>query len=141
MRGVVNGLWEFDVVRNEQRLKGTYAKASPSEARELATRYQVRVGIDRSIFVYKAAEIVVLPEGWTHSPKSLVDDGRTINIGDVIEMRGRVGTNFEIVQVIVRKCDEAPVPGENKDWNIGCRTIEAFDSRGYAGERYYLTGF
>ncbi len=141
VRGVVNGLWQYDVSQNIHRLQGAYAGVSPVEVPALSARYQVRVGINRSAFVYEASEVAVLPEGWTYSLDTVTTDGRTINVGDVVELRGQVGTNLDHVVVLIRKCNSPPDPGERKDWNIGCKKIEHFDSRGYGGEKYYLTGF
>ena len=33
------------------------------------------------------------------------------------------------------------MPGENPDWNIGCKFVDSFGSSGYAGETYFLTAF
>ena len=66
-------------------------------------RYQVRVGIDRSVFIAEVSEVAVLPEGWTYSLDTIIDDGRTINVGDV--------------------------------------SVKGFDTRGYGGEKYFVTGF
>jgi hypothetical protein len=140
-RGVVNGLWQYDYSQNVERLQGAFTHTSPERASDLGARYQVRVGIDRSVFVYEASEVAVLPEGWAYSLGSIVDDGRTINVGDVVELRGEIGTSLDHVVVILRKCNAPPVPGESKDWNIGCKSVKDFDKRGYGGEKYYLTGF
>jgi hypothetical protein len=110
-------------------------------ATQLSNRYLVRVGINRSYFIGRFLEFVALPEGWTYSTDEVVNDGHTINIGDVVDVRGHVGTNVESVIAIVRKCDAQPVPDENKDWNIGCGRIEAFDSAGFGGNKYYLSVF
>jgi hypothetical protein len=140
-RGVVNGLWEHDPDTNRARLNGFFAGADESLATELSNRYMVRVGINRSYFLGSFSEYVVLPEGWIYSMDAVMNDGRTINIGDVVDIRGHIGTNLESVVAIVRKCDAPPVPDENKDWNIGCRRIEAFDASGFGGAKYWLSVF
>jgi hypothetical protein len=140
-RGVVNGLWEHDTDRNRARLKSLFAGADESLATELSSRYLVRVGINRSYLFGSFSEFVALPDGWVYSMDAVVNDGRTINVGDVVDIRGHIGTNLESVVAIVRKCDAQPVPGENKDWSIGCRRIEAFDSSGFGGTKYWLSVF
>ena len=140
-RGVVNGFWEYDPAKNEARLKGAIAKAGDELAKELADRHLVRVGINRSFFVGRFLDVVALPEAWTYSLEKVVDDGRTINVGDVVDVRGHIGTNVESVITIVRKCSATPMPGENKDWGIGCKRIETFDASGYGGDKYYLSVF
>ena len=127
--------------KNEARLKGAFARADDKLARELIDRHLVRVGINRSFFVGSFLDVVALPEGWTYSLEKVVDDGHTINVGDVVDVRGHIGTNMESVISIVRKCNAIPVPGENKDWSIGCKRIEAFDASGYGGDKHYLSGF
>jgi hypothetical protein len=140
-RGVVNGFWEYDPAKNKTRLKGAFAKAGDELAKELADRHLVRVGINRSYFVGRFLDVVALPEGWTYSLEKVVDDGRTINVGDVVDVRGHIGTNVEAVIAIVRKCSATPVPDENKDWSIGCKRIETFDASGYGGDKQYLSVF
>lgn len=140
-RGVVNGLWQHDYFQNLQRLQGAFAATNSERASGLGMRYQVRVGINRSVFIAEASEIAVLPEGWTYSLDTIIDDGRTINVGDVVELRGELGTKLDHVVVLVRKCNTPPLPGERKDWDIGCKTVKGFDNRGYGGEKYFVTGF
>jgi hypothetical protein len=140
-RGVVNGLWRYDAAENIERLQGPFGETDPQDALQLSDRYQVRVGIDRSWFLGEFSEVVVLPAGWTYSPDVVVSDGRTINIGDVVKVHLQPSRGIRSVTELVRKCDESPLPDENKDWNIGCRSAGTFNSRGYAGEKYYLTGF
>ena len=140
-RGVVNGFWEYDPAKNEARLKGAFAKAGDELAKELANRHLVRVGVNRSLFVGSSLEVVALPDGWTYSLEEVVDDGRTINVGDVVDVRGHIGTNVESIIAIVRKCSVTPMPSENKDWNIGCKRIETFDVSGYGGDKHYWSVF
>jgi hypothetical protein len=140
-RGVVNGVWQYDPTRNSERLQGRFVGLSPDDARTLVGRYQVRVGIDRGWFVFRADDVVVLPAGWTYSLAAVIDNGRTINVGDVVQLRTLAGTHLNLLESIVRKCDSPPIPGENKDWDIGCKAVKYFDASGYGGERYYLTGF
>lgn len=141
MRGVINGLWQFDPQQNAERLTGEFGGAGTGPAAEFANRYQVRVGIKRSWFLGQSSEISVLPEGWTYSLDRVVDDGRTVNIGDVVDIRTEPGTRLESVVRIVRKCDRTPLPDESSDWDIGCKLEHHFGSNGYAGEVYVLTGF
>ncbi len=141
LRGVVNGFWQYDATRNKARLTGSWGKADEATASALASRYLVRMGIDRSYVWGTFAGLVVLPEGWTYSLTDVVDDGRTINIGDVVDTRTIVGTNLVEVVAIVRKCNATAVADENKDWSIGCTQVEGFDSFGYAGKKYYLSIF
>jgi hypothetical protein len=140
-RGVVNGLWRYDPKENTKRLTSSLGGASVADAQSLASRYQVRVGIDRSWWWGKFSEVVALPEGWTYSLQNVVNDSRTVNIGDIVDIRTEAGKGFETLIRIVRKCDEQPEPDENHDWNIGCKSVDAFGSNGYAGEVYYLTVF
>jgi hypothetical protein len=123
------------------RLRGSFGKANEAQAADLADRYQVRVGINHSCFIATFAEVVVLPEGWSHNLYDVVDDGHTINIGDVVDAKSIVGTNINEVVSIVRKCDVPAVAGEKKEWSIGCKQFEGFDAKGYGGEKYYLCGF
>ena len=141
IRGVVNGVWQHDPGTNRARLQGMFISASDSEAGPLSESHQVRVGINSSCFVSSSFEVVLLPEGWSYSLDEVVDDGRTINVGDVVDVRGRVGTKITTVSSIVRKCNAAPAPDENKDWSIGCKSVSEFDASGYGGEKYYLCGF
>ena len=141
IRGVVNGLWRYDSAQNADRLTKIAVGASESEAAEFSDRYQVRVGIDRGVLVAKFVEVVPLPAGWTYSLDKVIDDGQTVNVGDVVEIRTIIGSRIIPLVQIVRKCDEAPMPGENRDWRLGCRSYESFQSNGYAGEVYVLTGF
>jgi hypothetical protein len=140
-RGVVNGLWRYDPLENVKRLTGHLSGASSDDAQRLANHYQVRVGIDRSWWWGTFSEVAVLPEGWTYSLDKVVDDGRTVNIGDVVEIRTDAGKTFETFVRIIRKCDQPPVSDENPDWSIGCKSVDAFRPDGYAGEVYYLTTF
>lgn len=141
VRGVVNGYWQYDPQRNADRLRSTWGKADETQVAALANRYLVRMGIDRSYMFGRFAGLVVLPDGWTYSLTEVIDDGRTINIGDVVDTRTIVGTNLVEITAIVRKCNAAVTPGENKDWIIGCIEVDGFDSFGYAGKRYYLSIF
>ena len=141
IRGVVNGLWQHDAQANSKRLQGAFVDATDFEAGLLAEQHQVRVGINRSYFISSFLEVVLLPKGWTYSVDEVVDDGHTINVGDVVDVQPRVGTKITSITAIVRKCNAPPVPDENKDWAIGCKRVEEFDSRGYGGQKYYLSGF
>ena len=140
-RGVVNGVWKYDPAANRKRLQGPHVEASPEDAARLADRHQVRVGIDRSLIIGEYSEVVLLPDGWSYSLDALVDDGRTVNVGDVVEVRQVPASGLQTVTTIVRKCSEPPLPEENPDWDIGCKRIESFHRDGYGGETYYLTAF
>ncbi len=140
-RGVVNGLWRFDPNENRDRLEGYLTGASEDQVARLADRHQVRVGIDRSLFLGEASEVTILPEGWTYSMDRVVDNGRTINIGDVVQIRSEAGSSVEVLTGIVRKCDQPALPDENADWDIGCKFVDSFGRSGYAGETYFLTAF
>lgn len=141
IRGVVNGLWRFDPSQNVHRLTKMEVGASQSEAAAFYDRYQVRVGIDRGYFIAKFVEVVPLPVGWKYSLDKIIDDGRTVNVGDVVDIRIISGSRIIPLAQIVRKCDRAPLPDENPDWKIGCKIYESFKSNGYAGEVYIMTGF
>jgi hypothetical protein len=141
MRGVINGLWQFDPQQNAERLTGEFGGVSAGSAEDFADRYQVRVGIKRSWLLGQSSEISVLPEGWSYSLDRVVDDGQTVKIGDVVDIQTEPGTRLESVVRIVRQCDQPPVPGENHDWDIGCKLEHRFGSNGYAGEVYVLTAF
>ena len=141
IRGVVRGLWRYGPKENVDRFTRFSVGASSSEAAGFANRYQVRIGIDLNMFGYMAVEVVPLPEGWTYSLDKVIDDGRTVNVGDIVDIRTTVGARIVPLVAIVRKCDAAPLPGENRDWPIGCKTYDSFRSNGYAGEVGALTGF
>jgi hypothetical protein len=140
-RGVVNGYWQYDPKRNADRLRSTWGKADEAQVAAFTNRYLVRMGIDRSYILGRFAGLVVLPDGWTYSLADVIDDGHTINLGDVVDTRTIIGTNLVEVTAIVRKCNAPAIPGENKDWSIGCLQVDGFDSFGYAGKRYYLSIF
>lgn len=141
IRGVVNGIWQFDPKQNADRLASYSIGASEAEAAPFSERYQVRVGISRSMLVTRFVEVVPLPEGWTHSMDKIVNNARTINVGDVVDIQTVVGSRIIPLIRIVRKCDEPPLADEDADWNIGCKSYDSFRSNGYAGEVYVLTGF
>ena len=82
----------------------------------------------------KFVEVAPLPEGWTYSLDKVIDDGRTVNVGDIVDIRTIIGGHVVPVIEIVRKCDAAPAPGENRDWQIGCKSYSSFNAKGYAGE-------
>jgi hypothetical protein len=138
--GVVNGLWQCDTEQNSKRLAGMFVRATPTEIPSLANRCQVRVGIDKAV-VGESREIVVLPEAWRYSLDAVIDDGRTVNLGDVVVVTRHAESRLSSLDRIERKCSAPAAPTENKDWNIGCKSAERFDSRGYAGERYFWLGF
>jgi hypothetical protein len=64
-----------------------------------------------------------------------------VNVGDVVVVHLEPASGLRTITDIVRKCDEAPLPGEDKDWNIGCKRVSSFRKNGYGGETYIFTGF
>ena len=136
--GVVNGLWQCTEEQNATRLASMFFEAA--DISSLSGRCQVRVGIDKAV-VGRACEVVVLPGNWRISPDTVVDDGRTVNIGDVVVVKRAIDSRLSQLDQIVRKCGSPPMPTENKDWSIGCKAVTDFDANGYAGERYFWMGF
>lgn len=67
---------------------------SESEAAEFSDRYQIHVGIDRGTLVAKFVEVVPLPDGWTYGLDKVINDGQTLNVGDVVEIRTSVGSRI-----------------------------------------------
>ena len=141
IRGVVRGLWKYEPEENLDRFTHSSVGASASEATGFANRYQVRVGIYTNMIGYGHFKVVPLPEGWTYSLDKVIDDGRTVNVGDIVEIRTIVGSRIVPLVAIVRKCDDAPLPGENPDWRLDCQSYGSFESNGYAGELNAWTGW
>lgn len=138
--GVVIGLWQLDMKGNRERLSQD-STLSAKEIDNLTPRPQVRVGIQRSLLWGLAAEVVVLPENWKFSTTAVINDGITVNVGDVVLIRGAVGRRVDYLLSILRKCDDAPVPNERWGFDLGCRRVEEFDGTGYGGEYYIFTMF
>lgn len=140
--GVVNGVWRYDQNENAERMRKWHSRTDEGNIAELSQRYQVRVGIRRSGPFGDYAEVAVLPAGWVFSQVDVIDDGKTVNVGDIVEIENKIGTNLEFLQRIVRKCNATPVTGERSEWKIGCKAIHTFDEQGYGGEHYGpLTSF
>jgi hypothetical protein len=141
IRGVVRGLWSYSPEQNTHRLTRLSIGASESEAAPFAGRYQVRVGVWNNAFAYYAIKVVPLPEGWTYSLGEVVNDGRTVNVGDVVDLRTIVGQRIIPLVRIVRKCDQAPSPDESEDWQLGCKSYDGFNDKGYAGDVNIMLGW
>ena len=140
--GVVNGLWRYDRDENRTRLERDRERFDEAQIEELSGRYLVRVGIERGVFRGLFSEYAVLPEGWTYSQAEVVNDGRTVNVGDVVTLRGTRQSLVDQVVAIRRKCDMPPVSGERREWNIGCVAINVFEEPwGYGGKYYPLAVF
>jgi hypothetical protein len=141
IRGVVRGLWSYSPEQNTDRLTRFSVGASESEAAPFAERYQVRVGVSTNAFAYYAIKVVPLPEGSTYSLGEVVNDGRTVNVGDIVDVRTIVGQRIIPLVRIVRKCDQAPSLDESEDWQLGCKSYDGFNDKGYAGEVNVLLGW
>jgi hypothetical protein len=158
--GLVNGLWRHETAENEVRLSkhpDLLGDIDPVKSRD---QCQVRVGFKRG-YTYPvpfpgpgpvplllpfsttgfASEYVLLPPGWKSSLKEVVNDGATINVGDIVEVRVQKGRIGDWLVRLIRKCNDAPAKGEPRAWKLGCRGYDAFDEHGYAGEKYYWTAF
>lgn len=133
-RGVVFGLWDYDSKANEARLTGPYCEASTVEATRLSDRYQVRVIADRGFFENEGSFVVLLPEGWTYSANAVVDNGHTVNVGDIVNVLVEPARGIRSVVDLVRKCDAPAQPADKRAWTIGCRKVETFNKNGYGGE-------
>jgi hypothetical protein len=139
--GVVIGLWEVDMKRNRERLSQE-PSLSTKEIDDLTPRAQVRIGVRRGLFWGRFAEVVVLPENWTFSTTAVINDGVTVNVGDVVLIRGAMGRRVDFLLSILRKCDASPMPLEGWGFDLGCRRVEEFNQRtGYGGEYYIFTVF
>jgi hypothetical protein len=141
IRGVVRGLWSYSPAQNTDRLTRLSIGASEIEAAPYAERYQVRVGVWYNAFTYHAIKVVPLPEGWTYSLGEVVNDGRTVNVGDIVDLRTVVGERIIPLVRIVRKCDQPPSPDESHDWQLGCKSYTGFDDKGYAGDVNVMLGW
>lgn len=139
---MVNGLWRYDLAENKIRLQQDKRLLSEARIEELSTRYLVRVGMRRSNLNPRIAEYVVLPEGWRFSPVDIVNDGRTVNVGDIVTLKVASPRMVDYLTGIERKCDSTPDASERPEWQIGCTAVTAFgDKSGYGGKHYYWTGF
>ena len=132
---MVNGLWRFDKDQNSKRLLNGYLPPeNASMASTFADRYQVRVEIERGVLFTRFSEIAILPIGWEYRLDKVVNNGHTVNIGDLVDIQTVIGTKITSVVTIVRKCDQAPRAGKgSSSWNIGCKLDGSFGSNDYAG--------
>jgi hypothetical protein len=139
--GVVIGLWKLDTEKNRERLSRERSLTT-AEVEGLADRAQVRVGLRRSVIWGQFSEVVVLPENWRFSTAAIVDDGVTVNVGDVVMIRGAKGRRIDFLDSIVRKCNAPPLPNEKWGFDLGCRQVDKFSERtGYGGQNYIFTVF
>ena len=83
--------------------------------------------MDKAV-VGRAREVVLLPDGWMYSLDAVIDDGRTVNIGDVVVATRSTDALLSRLNSIVRKCDAPALRNENRDWNIGCRRVSKRES-------------
>ena len=139
--GVVNGLWRYNLQENQRRLRRDHL-FERSEIPALADRYMVRVGISRNALTGSFAEYVLLPEGWRYSAIDVVDDGKTINVGDVVVLRVAKPRRTDYLIGIKRKCSAPPASDERPEWSIGCIPVTKFGEKtGYGGEHYFFSVF
>lgn len=139
--GVVNGLWRYSLPENQERLRRDHL-FERSEIQALADRHMVRVGISRGVLTGRFAEYVLLPEGWRYSAIDVVDDGKTINVGDVVVLRAAKPRRTDYLIGIKRKCNAPPASGERPEWSIGCIPVTKFGKKtGYGGEQYVFSIF
>jgi hypothetical protein len=149
LRGVVNGLWKYDPETIGQKMAKYDEHLTPEEISEYSTRYIVRVGVNRAppvefispVVLGKWVEFVVLPAGWTHDLHTISSDPTVVNVGDVVDVRAQKGRYFDFLDTIVRQCGDTATAGENKDWDIGCKTYKDFDNRDFAGDYHFLRSF
>jgi hypothetical protein len=141
VKGVVNGLWEYDVDENRSRIEEFLPEDTVSDVDQAAELYQVRVGIKRGMFTASATEVVLLPEGWSYTTESDIKGDNVVNIGDVVAIRAQENRMVDYLTKIVRKCNETPSEDERPEWDIGCQSVSEFDDDGYGGNTYYWMGF
>jgi hypothetical protein len=154
LTGVVNGIFEYKPDVTRQRLSKWDDTLTDSDLESLSKRYVVRVGyrrISRGALLIPfytpknlrslATEYVLLPEGWLANAFEVSADEKVINVGDVVTVRTVMGRYYDFLDTVVRKCNAAATLGENRDWQLGCKTYQQFDEHGYAGEKYYIRHF
>ena len=146
VRGVVNGLYEYNPDRTATALEKYAPGLSADDRAELSRRYVVRIGVNRGyspvlVNLAVAADYVLLPAGWKHDRSAISADPSVVNVGDIVEFRMQAHRYFNYLDSVVRKCDATPVANEKRDWQIGCKTYPAWDAHGYAGEIYHFTKF
>jgi len=149
VRGVVNGLWQYDPDKTSEMMAKYDEQLTPEERSEYSKRYIIRVGIKRGppfeflspIALGKWIEYVVLPDHWSYDAQTMSPDPTVINVGDVVDVWAQKGRYFDFLNALVRQCDAPPVTGENRDWAIGCKTYQGFDKAGFAGDYHLLRSF
>ncbi len=139
--GVVNGLWEYDVEQNKERLRKHLPSATENQVVEWSTRYQVRVGVSRSFLGGKAAEVALLPVGWAHTSSNDATSASVIQPGDVVVLTARKGRRVDFVKAIHRRCDDLPTTSERPEHDIGCFDVEEFGRSGYGGKKFVIDAF
>jgi hypothetical protein len=145
VRGVVNGLYEYDPTRMSAALEKQHPSLPANVRADLSARYVVRVGINRGytpiVNMGRSADYVFLPLGWKSDRSEVSADPTIVNVGDVVEIRFQAHRYYNFLEAVVRKCDSAPTPDEKHEWSIGCKTYPAWGKNGYAGETYSFTTF
>lgn len=158
--GMVNGLWRCEPAENEARLAkhpDLLGDIDPAKTRD---QCQVRVGFKRGYpypiplpgpgsfpFVIPMStkamisEYVLLPAGWKVSLTEIINDGSTVNVGDVVEVRLQKGRIGDWLVRTIRKCNDPPAKDEPHAWKLGCKRYNSFNEHGYAGEKYFWTVF
>ena len=133
--GVVVGVWKYDIQENRERLQKLMPTEDLENITEFSERYQVRVRTKYIPGIYQqAAEIVLLPKGWTYSLSAEPQVGSVVNLGDVVDIRARKRRHVDHLDSIRRKCNESPSEDERSDWELGCFGVDEFGWKGYAGK-------
>lgn len=152
VQGVVNGLWNCTATQNRARLDKYKKYLGTINPGTVEPQCQVRVGVQQLGRMWDSGprppktwhpfiELVILPPDWRVELADIIDDGRTVNFGDIVEVSYQ---NFRVANPlirIVRKCNAARDPSELPEWQIGCRKFDGFDAGGYAGDHYVWTVF
>ncbi len=140
--GVVNGLWKYDVAENRRRLDKWLPKEGEEHLRQLGNRYQVRLGVKRSIVGGSAAaEVAILPEGWTFTTKANATIPTVVQPGDLVVIMSKKGRAVDKVIKLYRRCDESQKEKEKPELSIGCFEVKKFRHNGYGGKWYFWTAF
>jgi hypothetical protein len=135
----VSGVWKFDPDKSLTQMARYDEHLTPEQRQEYSGRYIVRVSVKRPTSIQygpplgKWVEYVVVPPNWSHDASAISDDPKVINIGDVVDVWTQKRRYYAFLIALVRQCDAPRPVGENINWNIGCRTHENFDERGFAG--------
>ncbi len=141
--GVVIGVYRLTEKDNTRRLLGQHGKIQREMLDVWKKRQLVRVLLDEHWHIPLVAssadhaELVALPSDWRVMSNELVNDGKTINIGDIVRTETVIGATLEQVTAIVRKCNASPAVDENVDWQIGCKFRKLRKNRSYIGLRYW----